>query len=275
MEALNQPSLFVKDRSVVVAALHLPPSPAVQRETSALRKILDFALRNAEKVVKAGIPAMYIQDIGDLPVQKKVQPHTVAFLSVVGAKLREEFPGLALGVCTMSHGAREPLAIAQAIDAQFVRIKVFTGAMVKSEGILEGCAQEAISYRTSIGAEHILILADVYDRTGIPLGEMPLVESARAAVVHNRADALILTGLTFNESIQMLKKVREANLGVPMLLGGGADEENIADVLNLADGVIVSSSFKPIGGWTQESMLAEWDLERMHRFMQAATRRTF
>jgi hypothetical protein len=169
----------------------------------------------------------------------------------------------------MSHGAREPLAVAQAIGAQFVRIKVYTGAMVKAEGILEGCAYEAITYRTQIGAEDIVILADVYDRTGMPLGELPLVEAARSACVYCKADGLIVTGLSFDESLKMLKEVQEAHLGVPLLLGGGAKSENIKEALQFCDGVIVSSSFKPIGGWTEESILAEWDYERIAQFMQA------
>ena len=265
--------LFSKDRPAIIAALHLPPSPASRRTTSqSIKKIIDFALRNVEKAVRAGVPALYIQDLGDLPVSPQVQPYTIAFLSVIGARIRVEFPDLALGVCMMSHGAREPLAVAQAIGAQFVRIKVYSGAMVKSEGILQGCGYEAIRYRTEIGAEDIIILADVYDRTGKPLGELPLVDAASFAVVQNCADALIVTGFSFDESMKMLKEVHDANLGVPLLLGGGANAENIANALQYADGVIVSSSFKPLSGWTRESMLAQWDYDRMEHFMQVVVK---
>ena len=266
---MNRTSLFSSGKPLIIAALHLPPSPASGHSPSpGMHEITDYALRNTHKAVQAGIPAVYIQDLGDQPVAKRVQPHTIAFLSAIGAKLREEFPDLMLGVCTMSHGAREPLAIAQAISAQFVRIKVYTGAMVKAEGILEGCAQEAITYRSAINAQNIAILADVHDRTGVPLGNVPLLEAARSASVHSRADALILTGLSLQESLQMLEDVQGANLKVPLLLGGGADENNIQQVLRIAHGAIVSSAFKPIGGWTQESMLAEWDLVRMQGFMR-------
>ena len=169
----------------------------------------------------------------------------------------------------MSHGAREPLAVAQAIGAQFVRIKVYTGAMVKAEGILQGCAYDAINYRKLIGAEDIAILADVYDRTGIPLGEMPLVEAARWASVYCKADGLVLTGLSYAGSLKMLQEVQGAKLGVPLFLGGGAKAENVKEALQFCDGVVVSSSFKPVGGWTEESIKAEWDYERIAQFMQA------
>lgn len=266
---MNKPVRFTEKTPTVIAALHMPPSPAFNQPTSMpMDEVIDFALRNVEKAVRAGVPAVYIQDLGDLPSAPQIQPHSVAFLSAVGAVIRKEFPELTLGVCMMSNGARGPLAVAQAIGAQFVRIKVYTGVMVKVEGFLEGCAYEAITYRTQIGAEDIAILADVYDHTGKPLGELPLVEAAHFAAVHSRADGLILTGFSFDESLEMLKEVKKANFNVPMLLGGGAKPENIKEALQICDGAIVSSSFKPVSGWTKESMLAEWDYDLMAKFMQ-------
>lgn len=263
-------ALFNADQPAVIAALHLPPFPASQHPAAqTVDQILTVALKDTEKAVKAGVPALYIQDLGDFPIAPTPQPHTVAILSVVGAAIRYEFPDLTLGVCMMSHAAKEPLAIAQAIGAQFVRIKVFVGTMVKAEGLIEGCAYEAIQYRSHIKADDIDILADVYDRTGQPLGRLPLVDEARQASVFGRADGLILTGLSFEESLEMLRSVRAANFNVPLLLGGGATAENIAEVLKIADGVIVSSAFKSISGWTREALLAEWELERIEAFMHA------
>jgi membrane complex biogenesis BtpA family protein len=270
---MSEPATFLQMRPLVVAALHLPPHPASQhpfaRKTN---EIIDYALRNAERAIRAGVPALYIQDVADTPVAPEAQPHTIATLSVVGSVLRREFPNLILGVCLMSHGARAPLAIAQAIDAQFVRLKVYVGAMIKAEGILQGCAYEAIQYRSQLKAEAIAILADVYDRTGQPLGRLPLVEEARQAAVFGRADGLVLTGLSFQESLEMLAEVRTADLGVPLLLGGGANVENVARALQLADGIIVSTAFKSRSGWTRETLLEEWSAERIQAFMDAVRR---
>ncbi|HLF02804.1 MAG TPA: BtpA/SgcQ family protein, partial [Anaerolineales bacterium] len=175
-------SLFTPGKLAVIAALHLPPFPAsANPDAQSITVITEYAIRNTHYAVKAGVRALYLQDLGDYPVAPTVRPHTVAGVTAVGAALRREFPDLLLGVCLMSHGAREPLAIAQAIGAQFVRLKVYVGAMVKAEGVLQGCAHEAIQYRAQIKADDIAILADVYDRTGEPLGRMPLAEEARQA----------------------------------------------------------------------------------------------
>ncbi len=270
MAGINPPKLFTAGRPAIVAALHLPPLPASGHPAAQpIEKILEISLNNTEKAVKAGVPALYIQDLGDFPWAPAPQPHTISVMSVVGAAIRREFPGLALGVCMMSHAPRETLAVAQAIQAQFVRLKVYAGAMVKAEGLVEGCAYEAIQYRSQIGGEDILILADVYDRSGQPLAPLPLVEAARQAAVFGRADGLILTGKSFEESLAMLDEVKNANFTAPLLLGGGAKPGNIAQALKYADGAIVSSAFKSASGWTREAMLAEWELDRIQAFMEA------
>ena len=71
----------------------------------------------------------------------------------------------------------------------------------------------------------------------------------------------------------MLEEVQKENFGVPVLLGGGAKRENIKEALQICDGAIVSSSFKPLSGWTKESMLAEWDYDLMAQFMQVVTKK--
>jgi uncharacterized protein len=262
--------LFSTGKPQVIAALHLPPFPASRHpDAQPLSQITEYALRNVSRAAAAGVDGIYIQDLGDTPHAPSVQPYTTAGMAVVGAALRSEFPALVLGVCLMSHGAREPIAIAQSIEASFVRLKVYVGAMVKSEGILQGCAYEAIQYRAASAAEDVHILADVYDRTGEALGGLPLRDEARNAVVFGRADCLVITGKSTAESQEMLAEVRQAGLGVPLLLGGGANAENLANFLPLVDGIIVSTAFKAVGGWSRQSLGEDWDPAQIQKFMDA------
>lgn len=261
---------FDTGNPLIIAALHLPPFPAsLHPQARPISAIIDYALRNTEYAANAGIPALYLQDMGDYPWAQTVQPHTIATMSVVGAAVRKEFPDLYLGVCLMSHGAPQSLAIAQAIEAQFVRLKVYTGAMVKAEGIVEACAYEAVTYRAQAHAEDIAILADVYDRSGVPLAPLPLVEAATHAAVFGRADGLILTGHSFTESLQMLDEVRRIKLGTPLLLGGSANPENIAQALRSADGAIVSTALKPVSEWSHAGLASDWDANRCLALMNA------
>ena len=255
----------------IIAALHLPAFPGSGHpDRKSMQAIRAFALRNTEMAVRAGIQALFLQDLGDHPVSRPIPAHILAGMSVVGSWIRQEFPDLQLGISLMGHGAREPLAIAQAIGAQFVRLKVYVGAMVKAEGLLEGCAAEAIQYRHQIAAEDIAIFADVYDRSGEPLGRLPLVKEVRQATVFGRADAVVLTGKTFDETLSMISEITNSDLNPPILIGGGVNAGNVKEALRVADGVIVSSAFKPKGGFTRESLRADWDEGKIKEFMSCS-----
>ena len=255
----------------IIAVLHLPPFPGSGHpDRKSMQEIREFALRNTEMAVKAGIQALFLQDLGDHPVSRPIPAHIVAGMSVVGSWIRQEFPDLQLGISLLGHGAREPLAIAQAIGARFVRLKVYVGATVKAEGLLEGCASEAIQYRHQIGADDIAIFADVYDRTGEPLGRQPLVEEVRQATVFGRADAVVLTGKTFDETLSMISEISRSDLNPPILIGGGVNAGNLKEALRVADGVIVSSAFKSISGFTRESLQVDWEEEKIKEFMSCS-----
>ncbi|HSM23266.1 MAG TPA: BtpA/SgcQ family protein [Anaerolineaceae bacterium] len=252
----------------VIAALHLPPLPgSAHPDRKTMLEIRDFALRNSEMALQAGIQAIFLQDLGDHPVARPISPHIIAGVTAVGYYIHDQFPELQLGISLLGHGAKEPLAIAQAIGARFVRLKVYVGAMLKAEGLLEGCAAEAIQIRHQIAAEDIAIFADVYDRTGEPLGRMPFVEEVRQAAVFGRADGVVLTGKSFAETSQMIEEVANSDVKTPILIGGGVNAGNVVQALRIADSVIVSSSFKKVAGFTRESMLMDWDLEKMKEFM--------
>ena len=110
----------------VIAALHLPPLPgSAHPDRQTMQQIREFALRNSEMAVEAGIKSLILQDLGDHPVARPIHPHIIAGVTAVGTWIHDQFPELQLGVSLLGHGARETLAIAQAIGARFVRLKVY------------------------------------------------------------------------------------------------------------------------------------------------------
>jgi hypothetical protein len=265
-------ALVLRGQTVrIIAALHLPPLPAAsQPNAGSISSAIESALRNAAVAIANGVDALYIQDLGDAPVAPRPAVHTIARLTAVGCALRRSFPSVPLGVCLMAHGAEGPLAVAQAMDADFVRLKVYVGAMVKAEGLLQGCAWEAIQYRAAIRAENVCLLADVHDRTGTPLAPLPLTETVCQAVTFGRADGIILTGLDYAETSQMVDQVRASRCDVPLLIGGGVTVENVAAALQKADGVIVSTALKRVAAWTADGLLSDWDPDQIRAFVVAS-----
>ena len=266
----------------IIAALHLLPSPHSRRpQTYSLTQIVDHALLHARLAYEGGVRAAYLQDVHDTPVAPTILPETINTVTTVGQELKKAFPDLHLGVCLMQHGAKEPLQIAQDIGADFVRIKVYMGVMIKAEGMLTGCAYEAIQQRAHMNAAHlnaahpnaghIRIFADIYDRVGVPLCPLPLAEACRQAVVFGQADGLVLTGMNVDDSVSMFDQIAPMNLGVPLILGGSATAHNLASFAHAAH-IIVHGAFIKKGVPAQNGLPVDWGSDEIRAFMASVHR---
>lgn len=253
----------------VIGALHLPDL-GVARATS-MAFLEDYVLANAGVFSNAGITSLMLQD-----QTRQVGPATAATLSitaVLGRLIRREFPALDLGIIVQAHDAVAPLAIAHAAGASFVRLKVFVGAAMTMEGPRHALAVEARTYRHALRRDDIAILADVFDRTSVPMLDVPPEEAALGAVKLG-ADGLILTGASFTDSMQRVEKAKSVGIRQPIFVGGGVTEKNVVEALAVADGVIVSTALMRDGDDDRDVL--RWDAGKTARFMdrvRAVTRR--
>lgn len=252
---------------LVITALHLPQLRHMQNLP--MSWLEDYVLQNFSVFAKGGIPAVILQE--ETLNTSDAYAESIAILSVLASKAHNEFPEIEMGIIMQAHDGVSPLAVAHASGASFVRLKVFVGTMLKSEGIQQGCGVAARNYREKIGREDLKILADVHDRTGLPLTNVP-IEMAAEWAVQTGANGLILTGFSIEESIQYLENVRKAGIRVPLILGGGATEENVSKVLEYANGVVVSSALKYTNPGSKDMVL--WDIELVKRFMDNARKKT-
>lgn len=246
---------------IIIGVVHLPLYGRNDPSKS-IAEIEDYVLTNLHVFYDNGIQSLFIQD--ENPNDGSAEPETVALLASLGRLARTEMPQIDLGFINQSNDGIASIAAAQAAGANFVRIKVFSGAMLKAEGVMQGCGVESVKYRTQIGSK-VKIFADAHDREGFPLKDIP-IEAIAGWVSRAGADGIILTGKSYEETLDYLRRVDKLNLHKPLIVGGSVTEENIHEVLSLADGAIVSSSLmldKDIPG----SQL-HWDKEKVRRFVE-------
>lgn len=256
----SQPRFLSITEPAIVAALHLPDL-SVARATS-MAFLEDYVLANARVFAEAGVPALMLQD-----QTRQLGPAaavTTAVTAVLGRLIRKEFPGMELGIIVQAHDAEGPIAIAHAAGASFVRLKVFVGAAMTMEGPRNGLAVAARTYRHDLRRDDIAILADVFDRTSVPMIDVPPEEAAQAAVKLGAA-GLILTGATFAESLERVRKAKASGIHRPILIGGSVTDGNVAQALAIADGAVVSTSLMRDGAAQDE--LLRWDADKTRRFM--------
>ena len=249
------------DRTII-AALHLPDL-SVARHTS-FAYLEDYVLANAGVFAAAGIASVMLQD--QTRQTGPATSATVALMAALGRLLRSTYAAMDLGIIIQAHDAIAPLAVAHACGASYVRLKVFVGAAMTMEGPRSALAVEARSFRHELRRDDIAILADVFDRTSVPMIDVPPEEAAQAAV-RLGADGLILTGASFADSLERVRSAKAAGVTRPVWVGGSVTEHNVAQTLAVADGAIVSTALMRDQPGAQD--LLRWDRDKTQRFMDA------
>lgn len=248
----------------LIANIALPALPGSNNGPAlAMNEIVEGAVADARLLVDAGFDGVLLQNSGDQHITRDGGPATTACLAAIASAIRTELRCL-LGVNVLAVGGVPAMAVAHAVGAEFVRIKVFVGAVVTPSGLYEGRPEEVLEFRRRIGAQSVQIVADVHDRSSWPVGTMPLRDAAQAASSHG-ASVLVITGRSPIESLAMARDVREAVPGALMWCGGGVDASNAAEYLRLYDGLIVAKSIKTNADYT-----ARFDPERVKQFVHAA-----
>lgn len=232
------------DRFRLVGVLHLPPLPgAANYDGRSVRAIAEEAAQDASLLEAAGFSDVMVQDASDMPQPVTVEPPAVAALAIVGAAVRSATT-MGLGIIAgHNHGAAS-VAIAHAVDAEFVRIKVLTGVSVGPTGFIQGCALEVAQMKRLLGSD-VEVWADVHEATSLALvGEQ--VGAAGEALSFGRADKLIVTrdsgvGDALDDIAALKTAVGDA---VEVLVGGRVTLDTLGEVMAAADGAILGSVLK-------------------------------
>jgi membrane complex biogenesis BtpA family protein len=249
----------------MVGMIQLRPLPGSSRyRGEPLDEVKRDALAQAEILREAGFAFLMMQNLGDLPVAPHAAPAQVAWMTRLANAVRRAVD-LPLGLNLLENDVDAMFAVASAAQLDFVRIKVFVGAMVTPSGVESGRAFEALRARTALRADDVAIFADVHDRTGTPLASSGLADDLRTAFAIGGADGVVLTGRSHSETMAMLTTARAAMPAVPILVGGGVGVGNVAEVATLADGAIVSSALKH-----ENDLFGRLDPERARAFVAAA-----
>ena len=250
-------------RPLVIAALHLPDYALSRGRSMAWYE--DYAVANARVFAEAGVPWLKLQD--QTRTDGPATTDTLAMTTAIARLIKAEVPQIGLGIIVEAHDPAAAISVAHAAQADFVRLKVFVGGAMTAQGPRYGLGAAAIAHRAAIGAEGVAILADVHDRTAVPLSGESQPFAAEWAV-KTGADGLVITGSSFPDTLARIAAVREAGVGRPLLIGGGVTAANVGEALGAGDGVVVSSALMRRDAG--EDDVVRWDGDLCRRFMDAA-----
>jgi membrane complex biogenesis BtpA family protein len=252
----------------LVGMVHLPALPGAPRFEGDREILRERAVRDARTLAAGGMDAVLVENFGDAPFYPdRVPRHVVASMTdLVGAVRRAV--DVPIGVNVLRNDVRSALAVAAAVDADFVRVNVHVGARVTDQGVVEGQAHETMRLRERLDAD-VAVFADVGVKHSTPLGESDLERGAREAAGRGLADGLVVSGTGTGETTDHADLDRVAAVAgecdVPTLVGSGVTPETVAATLGRADGAIVGTALKE-GGETTEPV----DAERVAALIEAA-----
>lgn len=255
-KATNLNEIFSVKKPIIgmVHLRPLPGSPLYDPKRLNMGGITEIALEDSEKLLKAGVDGLQIENIWDYPYLKgnNVGYETTSAMSAIASKIKQQI-SLPIGINIHLNAGVQAFAVAAAVGAKWIRVFEWVNAYVSHAGFIEGIGSELARYRSFLKADEIKFFCDVNVKHGshFIVSDRTIAEQAHDAESEG-ADILIVTGFETGKAPSP-EKVHEFSLGVslPILIGSGMTTENIRGLLTVADGAIVGSYFKKNNDWKE------------------------
>jgi membrane complex biogenesis BtpA family protein len=256
---------FGDRRKVVISMVHigaLPGSPLYDSD-GGLTKLIDGAARDVEALQAGGVDSVMFGNENDRPYVTSASLEGVAAMAAVIQAVKPMLK-VPFGVNYL-WDPKASIAIAAATDARFVR-EIFTGVFASDMGVWAPDCAGASRLRRNLGRSDLKLLFNINAEFAHSLDARPIELRAKSAIFSSLADAILvsgpITGQPANQSD--LRKVCETIHQVPVFANTGVTVDNVAEVLSVADGVIIGTHFK-VDGDTWNAV----DGARVRRFMDA------
>ena len=247
----------------IIAMVHfgaLPGSPLYDAKAG-IDGIVAGIRKDLAALQDAGVDAVMFGNENDRPYEFKVDAASTATMAYAIGMIKNEIK-VPFGVNVL-WDPMSSMALATATGAKFVR-EIMTGTYASDMGPWNPDAGAALRYRDRLGSKDVAVLFNVCAEFAYSLDQRSLADRARSAVFSSIPDAILVSGQITGEAAAMsdLEAVKKVLPNTPVLANTGVKHATVADVLKVADGVIVGSSLK-YDGDTWKAV----DPERAKEFM--------
>jgi uncharacterized protein len=235
-------------RKPIIAMLHLPglPGRPWHDRSAGSDAAVESVGRDLAILRQAGVDGYLFCNEKDIPYQLAVGPEIVAGMAAIIGQLRGELDR-PFGT-NLLWDPIASLAVARASGASFIR-EVLTGVYESDLGMIEPRIGEIAGYRTSIGADDVLLFDNIQPEFASAIGSRTVADRARGAAFLG-VDAILISGPAAGTQFEMsaLTAAKEAVPdGPPIIANTGVRADRIADIFRVADGAIVGTSLKVDG----------------------------
>jgi hypothetical protein len=237
--------------SPLIGVIHLPALPGYPASPG-LPAVIAHALAELATYRVGTLDGVLVENENDQPHRVEAGRETIAAMTAVTRELVQAAGRTPVGVEILLNDPEASLAVALAAGAGFIRSDYFVDEMSRPEhGAMRIAPEAVLAYRAALGAEHVLIMADIQVKYAQMRAPRALAESARLARASG-ADAIVVTGARTGEPPELaeLRDAREGAGDCPVLIGSGLAPVNAAALLAACDGAIVGTSLMRDGAAT-------------------------
>lgn len=247
---------YFQEPKPIIGMIHLPPLPGYAG-TKGIDHAISHALADLRVLQRGGVDGVLIENEYDRPHRVSATHETIAAMTQITRAVVQESDSLVVGCEILLNDPQASLTVAKASGAAFIRTDYFVDRMTRPAfGEFHIDPDALIAYRSEIGADDVLILADIQVKYATMVEPRPLRDSALLASAKG-ADAVVITGDKSGDA-PSFQHLREASgCGVPVLIGSGLDCRNAAALLAECGGAIVGTSIM------QEQAVSLEKLERL------------
>lgn len=266
-----------KDKSII-GAVHFLPMVGF-KDYPGQEALLEAAKQDLLALQDGGVDAIIFENNYDLPHRIEVGAETVACMTNLITQLLP-LVKVPFGISVLWNDYKAAFSIAKSTGGQFIRIPVFVDDVKTDFGDIYAAALDVKKYQTEISAKDVLIFNDVQVKHATMHDKAKLLSTSIEQSIDAGSDAVIVTGKWTGDAPQFddLESARQSAGNFPILVGSGADVQNISEILKSADGAIVSTSLK--SGQAKSALeernlkpySARVDLAKVKEFMQTARR---
>ena len=250
----------------VYGVVHLKSLPGSPTNRLSIDEIIDAAQEDVNSLIYGGVDGIIIENFGDTPfVKNDISKRTLASFTTVVENLSIE-RDIKVGINVLRNDGIAALAIAEATKSQFVRINVLNNTMFTDQGIIEGKANEIMSFKNTLHKK-INIYADVFVKHATPAPGSTIENHAEELLDRAGADKIILTGSGTGKEINFDDLEIISRIATPdkLVIGSGLNENNVDSIKKYANFSIVGTYLKK-----DSKVENEVDLERVKYLVMKA-----
>ena len=243
---------FASGEKYIIGLVHLLPLPGTPFYGGELQPIIDKAVQDASALYRGGAHGCLIQTVDRAYSNTDDTDYArVAAITLVVNAVKQAVPtSFLVGVQLMWNCITPSLAVAKVCGADFIRCTAMVGVSESPYGMVEAQPLKVQEYRRKIGASDVTMITEIqgYHFKG-ETDELKELTNRAFFAQYAGADAVEIVDKDEEKNNRMAQAVQK--MGIPVVLGGSTNAENVCRRMRYANMALVGTCFEK-KGWGGE-----------------------